>query len=132
MLKKILLCCSLLATPSYALDTKSLNCMAITIYHEARGEPLAGQYAVAYVILNRSETEVFPNTICGVVAQKGQFYGYKPKTKRSDKEAWQQAMRVAKAAYNLHDAGYDTTNGALYFNNSKRKGLRIGNHTFYQ
>jgi spore germination cell wall hydrolase CwlJ-like protein len=124
---RILLLLVLLANPAFAND---INCLAITIYHESRGEPLAGQYAVAYVILNRTENKNFPNTICGVVKQKNQFYGYKPRTKIKDRKAWEQANRVAKASIKLHDAGFDTTNGALYFNTSK-KGIRIGNHGFY-
>lgn len=127
MIRILLLMLSLAASPVLAND---VNCLAVTIYHESRGEPLAGQYAVAYVILNRAESGKFPSSICGVVSQKGQFGGYKPRAKINDKEAWEQANRVAKASIKLHEAGFDTTNGALYFNTSK-KGLKIGNHGFY-
>lgn len=44
-------------------------CLATAIYHEARGEELKGQFAVAEVILNRVDSPRFPNTICGVVYQ---------------------------------------------------------------
>jgi spore germination cell wall hydrolase CwlJ-like protein len=44
-------------------------CLAQAIYFEARGEPLAGQFAVARVILNRTADRRFPNTICEVVYQ---------------------------------------------------------------
>lgn len=40
---------------------------------EARGEPLAGQHMVGQVILNRVESEEFPDTICEVIKQKNQF-----------------------------------------------------------
>lgn len=127
MIRILILVLSLLASPVLAND---VNCLAVTIYHESRGEPLAGQYAVAYVVLNRTEDENFPHTICEVVRQKGQFGGYKPKAKIKDKKAWEQANRVAITAMKMHEAGFDTTNGALYFNTGK-KGLKIGNHGFY-
>lgn len=51
-------------------------CLAQAIYHEARGEPEQGQWAVANVILNRVDSHRYPSTICGVVfqnAHKGKF-----------------------------------------------------------
>ena len=45
------------------------ECLALNIYHEARGESIAGQVAVAWVTLNRMESQSFPNSICGVVYQ---------------------------------------------------------------
>ena len=45
------------------------ECLAKNIYFEARGESIAGQVAVAWVTLNRMESDNFPNTICGVVYQ---------------------------------------------------------------
>jgi hypothetical protein len=44
-----------------------LECLAENIYFEARGEPLDGQYAVAEVTLNRTRSDNFPHTVCGVV-----------------------------------------------------------------
>ena len=44
-------------------------CLAKNIYFEARGEEIAGQYAVGLVTLNRVRSKRFPNTICGVVYQ---------------------------------------------------------------
>mgnify|MGYP006295945975 CR=1 FL=1 len=45
------------------------DCLAKAIYFEARGESLAGQVAVAEVILNRVDSGSYPDTICGVVRQ---------------------------------------------------------------
>ena len=45
------------------------ECLAQAIYHEARGEPEMGQWAVANVILNRVVSKRYPATICGVVFQ---------------------------------------------------------------
>ena len=44
-----------------------LYCLAQNVYFEAKSEPLAGQYAVADVVLNRVQDTRFPNTICEVV-----------------------------------------------------------------
>ncbi|MGF1659955.1 MAG: cell wall hydrolase [Rubrimonas sp.] len=45
------------------------RCLAEAIYFEARGESLAGQMAVAEVILNRVDSARYPSTICSVVMQ---------------------------------------------------------------
>lgn len=45
------------------------HCMTLGLYHEARGEPLIGQYAVGATILNRVRSSAYPNTVCGVVFQ---------------------------------------------------------------
>lgn len=47
--------------------------MAAIVYHEARGECPAGQRMVAEVVLNRVLSDKFPDTISGVVYQRGQF-----------------------------------------------------------
>lgn len=46
-----------------------LYCMALNIYHEARADHIAGQYAVADVVLNRVEDTRYPNSICEVIKQ---------------------------------------------------------------
>ncbi len=47
--------------------------MAKTVYAEAKSEEYAGQVAVAEVILNRAESENFPDTIEGVIGEEGAF-----------------------------------------------------------
>jgi len=52
----------------YTQDTQpELYCLAQNIYFESKSEPLAGQYAVADVVLNRVNDTRFPNSICAVV-----------------------------------------------------------------
>jgi len=46
-----------------------LYCLAMNIYFEAKSEPIAGQYAVADVVLNRVNDARYPNTICEVILQ---------------------------------------------------------------
>jgi len=49
--------------------TDELECLALNIYHEARSESLAGQYAVADVTRKRVKDTRYPSTTCGVVKQ---------------------------------------------------------------
>ena len=46
-----------------------LICLAMNIYHEARGQSIAGQMAVALVTINRMNDSRYPNTICEVVME---------------------------------------------------------------
>lgn len=60
---------------SYAASpgTSDIQLMARAINGEARGEPYEGQVAVGAVILNRVKDSKFPNTIAGVIYEKGAF-----------------------------------------------------------
>lgn len=49
-----------------------LACLTEAIYFEARGESINGQIAVAEVIINRADSPIFPNSICGVIKQGAQ------------------------------------------------------------
>lgn len=132
------------AAPAAAEDTPSkrdLACLAEAVYYEARGEPVQGRAAVAYVVLNRAESGEFPETPCAVVAEGCQF-SYRcdgrPESLavRADRDA---AFATAKAV--LTGAVADPTNGALFFHASRiRPGWfetrtrvgEIGNHVFYR
>src|SRR2546427_10852620 len=52
------------------LDRQNLACLARNVYFEARGEPAAGQYAVAGVTMNRKASPLFPRTVCAGGCQK--------------------------------------------------------------
>lgn len=45
------------------------KCLTEALYFEARGESVKGQFAVAEVILNRVDSQIFPNSLCGVIRQ---------------------------------------------------------------
>ena len=49
------------AMPEGGALSREMECLAGAIYFESRGEPLAGQLAVGQVIVNRSESGVFPS-----------------------------------------------------------------------
>ena len=57
----------LLSMPQVA--DEETRCLQEAIYHEARGEVIYGQFAVAEVILNRVDLPNYPHSVCGVVYQ---------------------------------------------------------------
>jgi spore germination cell wall hydrolase CwlJ-like protein len=50
-----------------------LICLAKNLYFEARGENEAGQFAVGFVTMNRVRNKRWPDSVCKVVYQPGQF-----------------------------------------------------------
>lgn len=121
------------------VDPADLECLTEALYYEARGEGTAGQQAVAEVILNRVDHPRFPNSVCGVVNQSGQFsYKGRVSGRFSERGAFNRVQRVALAA--LTGAPRSLTGGATYFHtgavrpNWSRKftrTVRIGSHIFY-
>lgn len=116
-----------------------LHCLAVGVYYESKGEPLAGQLAVADVIINRSTSGRFARSVCGVIKQPGQFSfvrgGVMPTPPNNPQ--WRKAMAVAQVARNdLWDSPVDD---ALYFHaryvspgwKRPRVGT-VGNHIFYR
>lgn len=88
-----------------------LYLLAKTIYAEGRGEPYIGQVAIGAVILNRVKSSQFPNTVAGVVYQRGAF------TAVADGQI---NLEPDKTAYNAaQDAlnGWDPSYGCLYYYN---------------
>lgn len=114
---------------------KEFNCLVKNIYHEARGETKAGRVAVGLVTMNRLRDPRYPNTICKVVYQPGQFSWTTDDTlsKKVNSHEWQLAVNAATAAYNtINDFR------ATHFHNisvnprwNLTRVARIGNHIFY-
>ena len=85
--------------------------LAKTIHAEGRGEPYTGQVAIGAVIMNRIRSNQFPNTVSGVVYQKGAFTAVDDgQINLTPNET---AMKAARDAIN----GWDPTGGALYYYN---------------
>lgn len=122
------------------IDDAELNCLAIGVYYESKGEPLEGQLAVAEVILNRAESGRFPRSVCGVLKQRGQFSfvrgGQLPQPPEGAR-AWKTALAVARVARG--DMWDSKVSNALYFHaryvspgwRRARVGS-VGNHIFYR
>ncbi|MBP1805430.1 cell wall hydrolase [Rubellimicrobium aerolatum] len=123
------------------------RCLAQAIYHEARGEPLQGQVAVAEVVLNRRDSGRYPATVCGVVEQgtgernRCQFsYWCDGRSDAvEDRAAWDRAGRVARAM--LDGAPRPLTGGAMFYHaravspgwaDDFTRTAAIGDHLFYR
>lgn len=94
---------------------QSINCMAMNVYHEARGEDIIGMAAVAHVTLNRVEHNYFPDNICDVVWDDGQFSW--TQDGRSDAtnnhRLWIESINVAMMV--IEGEIEDPTEGALFY-----------------
>lgn len=115
------------------------QCLASAVYFESNGEPLAGQLAVAEVIINRARSGRFAPTLCGVITQRSQFSfvrgGRIPTPPRG--AAWRRSVAIAHIA--LDDLADSPVSTALFFHAryvSPRWRLQrlaaVGNHIFYR
>ena len=59
--------------PSVAATTDERECLVRAMYFESQRSSHEGLMAVGTVVMNRVESQRFPNTICGVVGQHRQF-----------------------------------------------------------
>jgi spore germination cell wall hydrolase CwlJ-like protein len=124
------------------------NCLARAVYFEARSESELGQMAVAKVILNRTRSEGFPKSICGVVYQGSnrrnscQFSfacdGLADDVK--DPDAWERSKSVAKRAIAGDASVANKMKGAINYHadyvkpkwsKTMRRLVKIGRHIFY-
>lgn len=133
-----------------------VNCLALNIYFEARGEPIRGQYAVADVVVYRAQHVNYPNTICGVI-KHGYYHSWNPELPikhrcnfswycdgRSDdpvdSDAFEQSMFIANDI--LTDPHYPgMIDYAIFYHadyvepvwaQDKELVAKIGSHYFYQ
>jgi len=117
-----------------------IECLAGAIYFESKGEPLAGQLAVAEVVINRAKSGRYPATLCGVIKQRGQFSfvrgGRLPAIPKSSPH-WRKAVGVAQIA--VKDLADSPAQHALAFHATyvspgwrMKRVARVGNHIFYR
>lgn len=118
-----------------------LACLALAVYFEARNQDVMGQIAVAQVVMNRVESDRFPDEICDVVFQPAQFSFYwdgKSDTPYEER-AWKLARGVARnvASGTLK---FDALNEVLHYHatyvsprwaRSMKVAVEIGDHVFY-
>ena len=118
----------------YSLNIYEMDILAKIIYSEARGESYKGQVAVGAVVMNRIQSNLFPNHIKGVVFQPGAF------TAVDDGQYWLIPNRTAYLAALDAVRGWDPTQNSLYYFNpetatskwiwSRPQNLKIGKHIF--
>jgi spore germination cell wall hydrolase CwlJ-like protein len=119
-----------------------MRCLAQAVYFESRGEPLAGQLAVAKVVINRASSGRYPPDYCAVITQRAQFSfvrnGRIPAADESS-EAWRRAKAIAQIAH--QDLWQSEARDALFFHANyvnpswarrKTQLARIDTHIFYR
>lgn len=139
----------MMASKSY--KTREIKCLALNIYHEARGEPLEGKYAVGVVTMNRVRSPDYPDDVCRVVYQRGwaeetgRYIGAFSWTTDLHEDipfessAWEEAYDIAQRVYN-HQVSSKAENALFYhadyvkpvWARNKVKIAKIGRHVFYQ
>jgi|MEHZ01.5.fsa_nt_MEHZ011499952.1_7 spore germination cell wall hydrolase CwlJ-like protein len=125
----------------------ALACLTAAVYFEARSEPVDAQLAVAEVIINRSNHDGFPSTVCKVVKEhrapvsrpwacQFSFYCDGKSDRPQDSAAWATAQQVASQALSGDILGH----GAVYYHTTAVKPVWrhdltavgvIGGHVFY-
>jgi len=115
-------------------------CLALAIYHEARGESYIAKLAVSKTIYNRVESNRWPNTICEVIMQPKQFSfvkkGRVPMPK--DEKSWQKAYVLAKKIEKnpeilpiMEADHFHSVQVRPVWRKKLHRLVRIGNHIFY-
>lgn len=126
--------------------TAAALCLAANIYHEARSEPIIGQYAVALVTMNRAGGD--PDRVCNVVLARKQFSWTARLVKGRkvlrgglprEKDAW--ALAQAVASVTLSGGMVDITKGSTFYHEARIrpswagayvKVRQVGHHVFYR
>jgi hypothetical protein len=120
------------------------NCIAVAVYHEARGETLEGQLAVAKVIMNRAASGKYPPSWCGTVKQPWQFSFVNPRTGvmpgvDEASASWRKALGITRLA--VANAVPTLGNDVLWYHADyvapswgRRLSMvqKIGTHIFYR
>lgn len=126
---------------------ESLQCLSEALYFEARGETVKGQFAVAEVILNRVESQRFPDSVCGVINQgTGRKYACQftytcdgRDERIGEPQAYERVRKVASTI--LAGRVAPLTNGATHYHTTAvrpnwarvyTRTARIGVHIFYR
>lgn len=117
-----------------AYSSSDVELLAKVISAEARGESYEGQVAVGAVILNRVAHPSFPDSLSGVIYQKGAFSCV------NDSNWYQPVAESSKRAARDALNGWDPTGGAIFYFNAKKTNdsfmhsrtviKEIGNHKF--
>lgn len=108
----------------------ALLCLALNVFHESRGEPIAVQQAVAQVTMNRAKQD--QNNVCKEVFRSHQF-SWANKISKTDRkdvhkvvaqrikkpngQEWQRSLKIAEQA--IQGNFYAKFKGATHFYNIK-------------
>lgn len=99
---------------STAYSNSDVELLAKVISAEARGESYEGQVAVGAVILNRVAHPSFPDSLSGVIYQRGAFSCV------NDSNWYAAVAESSKRAALDAINGWDPSGGAIYYYNAKK------------
>jgi len=132
-------------------------CLAQNIYFESGNQPMVGKIAVSHVVLNRVESDLYPDTVCDVIYQaemrenwKGDIVPVRNRCQFSwycdgksddpvDSKTWIASMQLARRI--LQGEWSDITEGATHYHadyihpfwaDSLNRTTTIDNHLFYK
>lgn len=114
----------------------AILCAALNLHHEARGEPLVGQYAIVHATRNRAKWN--PDNVCKVVFARKQFSWTNTMPGLSSSNDFEKAIHIAKMAW---DSPADITKGATHYHADNirpywaakmKVTVKIGHHIFYR
>jgi spore germination cell wall hydrolase CwlJ-like protein len=116
-----------------------LICLVKIVRHEAANQSMTGQLAVAQLVMNRVNSPAFPNTICTVAHQRGQFFNTNAYNPARTDQRWRNAMQVALDARNQVSASvvedavfYHAAYVTPRFHRSRPRVTQIEDHIFYR
>ncbi len=125
---------------------REVKLLASIIFCEAGNQSYSGKLAVGCVVMNRKRSSRFPNSVEGVIRQRGQFSPvaagkFKRELARYRKGSYEkgvraECVRAAKAALSgqdyVHRRGKKVNMRRYYFfsRHLRRAKLRIGAHDF--
>lgn len=100
---------------------------------EAENEGIGGMTFVMQTVLNRVESENFPDTIYEVITQKGQFDGYEKSINKEVTENSSKALSLLNVLQNRGQLYFENNNGKsnTWHNKNLTKCFEHLNHTFY-
>ena len=132
--------------PLPKVSRREVECMALNLYWEARGEGRRGMLAVGWVVLNRVDSRHFPDTVCAVVYQGGEqppcqfsWWCDGRSDRPRDYASWRASLAVAEEL--LSDPPPDLTRQSLFYHatsigypwkRDRVRTARIGSHVFYR
>ena len=131
----VLLSLNFQCSESYANIETAILCTALNVFHEARGESIKGQMAVALVTRNRAKYDT--EKVCAVVFKSKQFSWTIKMNGIKDSREFEKAIHISALAWQSVDFTQGSTHYHAayikpYWTHSMVKTMQIDNHIFYR
>lgn len=94
--------------------TSSLLCLALTVYHEARSEPIEAQIGVVEVVMNRTNHPSYSSSICKTIYDYKEFSWTLKKKRVKEVKELEKIKQLIPLVLSKRVKG--TVGSSLYFN----------------